>query len=139
MTEKVSLFNWTRPESVVHPKIWHTFKARDINSDNLVEYRIQDLPLDRIADCYEHLLATFIADEPAGLALGCEDDPHVSDDYKQLWEPILSQRMAIVCFKEGSTEIVGTNLVYISTQDDRFFHDIRSGVSLLSCFRCRSF
>lgn len=63
-------FIWKRPSTIEHPKVWHTFKARDLDSDELVEYRIQDLPLDRIDDAFEHMEANYNQDEPIAQALG---------------------------------------------------------------------
>lgn len=128
------VLTWERPETAEYPKIWYTFKARDLNSDDLVEYRIQDLPLERVGDLYEHLNATFIPDEPATQAFGYQNDPHIQDDYKRLWEPLVEQRTVLVCFKEGSDEIVGTNVVYIVTAKDNFFKDSRKEVSFLLMF-----
>lgn len=127
--ENLPVLKWKRPVSDEYPKVWHTFKARDIGSDNIVEYRIQDLPLNRIDDLFEHLLATFIPDEPIGQALGYENDPNVFEDYKKLWTPAIAQRMALVCFKEGTDEIVGTNVLFISSKDDNYFTNIRKAVS----------
>lgn len=122
---------WKRPESVDFPKVWYTFRARDIDSDNQVEYRIQDLPLDRIDDYYQYLFDTFIPDEPVGQALGFAHDPHVYDDYKKFWKPVVAQRTALVCFKEGSDEIIGANLVFVNTQEDNYFEEVRECVSVL--------
>lgn len=63
-------FIWKRPKAIVHPTIWHTFKARDLDSDELVEYRIQDLPLDRMDDAFEHMAANYNQDEPIAQVLG---------------------------------------------------------------------
>lgn len=63
-------FKWKRPDTVEYPKVWHTFKARDLDSDELVEYRIQDLPLDRIDEAFEHMLANYNQDEPIAQSLG---------------------------------------------------------------------
>lgn len=123
------MLRWNRPDSADFPRIWHTFKARDIDSDNLVEYRIQDLPMDRADDFFQHMLATFIPDEPIGQALGYENDPLIGEDYKKLWTPAIAQRMALVCFKEGSNEIVGTNVIFISSKGDNYFTEIRRVVS----------
>lgn len=69
MSEKITL-KWKRPSSVEYPKIWHTFKARDIDSDDLVEYRIVDVPKSRADDVYEHMRLNYILDEPVGQAFG---------------------------------------------------------------------
>lgn len=63
-------FKWTRPESKEFPKIWHTFKAKDIDSDELVEYRIQDLPMSRKEEVLEYMARNFIKDEPFCCAYG---------------------------------------------------------------------
>lgn len=127
--EKKSFLQWKRPASVEFPKIWHTFKARDIQSDNLVEYRVQGLPLNRADDYIEHLLTNFYGEEPAGKALGIHDDPYGADDYKRFWMPIIAQRTTLVCFKDGSDEIVGANVVYIKTKGDTFRYEVRQSVS----------
>lgn len=56
--------NWIRPLAVEYPKIWHTFKARDVDSDQFVEYIIQDLPEDRAEDAYKHMFEGYIQDQP---------------------------------------------------------------------------
>lgn len=68
--DEVLSLNWKRPETVEYPKIWHTFKARDLESDELVEYRIQDLPLDKMDEAFEHMQSNYIQDEPIGQVLG---------------------------------------------------------------------
>lgn len=37
--------SWKRPDNVPFPQVWLKFQAKDINSDDLVNYRVQDLPL----------------------------------------------------------------------------------------------
>lgn len=70
MAEKVTNLKWKRPVTTEFPKVWHTFKARDLDSDKLVEYRIQDLPLERAEEAFEHMFANYIKDEPIGQVLG---------------------------------------------------------------------
>lgn len=69
MKETVKL-SWYRPESVEFPKLWCTFKASDINSDELVQYRIQDLPESRIDDGINFMAKYFCMDEPICEAFG---------------------------------------------------------------------
>lgn len=70
MAEKFLTLKWKRPDSTEFPKVWHTFKARDLYSDELVEYRIQDLPLERMEEAFEHMFDNYIKDEPIGQVLG---------------------------------------------------------------------
>lgn len=134
-SEDRPILSWNRPDSVEYPKIWQTFKARDTDSDNLVEYRIQDLPLDRIDDYLQYLLENFVPDEPCAKAFGYQNDPDILDDYIRFWKPAIEQRMSLVCFKEGSDEIVGAHIVSVSTKNDNYFGDIRKEVGrFFICF-----
>lgn len=60
---------WKRPESTEYPKVWHRFMARDLNSNDLVEYRIEDLCIEKANEAYEHMRENFLKDEPISDAL----------------------------------------------------------------------
>lgn len=120
---------WKRPDSVEYPKVWHTFMARDTDSDDLVEYRIQDLPPERANDAYEHMLGNYILDEPVGEVLGSAGDLIHYEDYKMAWDPMVAQGMPLVCFKAGSDEIVGANMLFVSSKGDNFMDKCRAQVS----------
>lgn len=61
---------WQRPGSLGFPRVWHTFQAKDIGSDELVEYRIKDLPEDRFDEALEFIVPLFSKDEPLCEAYG---------------------------------------------------------------------
>lgn len=63
-------FQWKRPESSDFPRVWHTFMAKDTESDDLVEYRIEDLTESRIEEAIKMLVKFFCNDEPLCAALG---------------------------------------------------------------------
>lgn len=130
-------FIWKRPSTIEHPKVWHTFKARDLDSDEFVEYRIQDLPLDRIDYAFEHMAANYNQDEPIAQALGNTFWAFLSqyeynesikflkgggkqlnhlEDYRTAWRPMVEQKVPLVCFKEGCDEIVGINMLFVWTK-----------------------
>lgn len=130
-SKEIPRLSWTRPASTEYPKIWHTFMARDTDSDNLVEYRIQDLPLNRVNELYDHMLANYILDEPVAQVFGSAGDLAHFGDYKFCWDPIVAQRTALVCFKAGSDEIVGANMLFVSSKDDHFMKKCRDHVSII--------
>lgn len=70
MSEQIIHLKWKRPDSVGYPKVWHRFMARDLNSNDLVEYRIEDLLESRAEDAYNHMLENYLTDEPISQALG---------------------------------------------------------------------
>lgn len=64
------VLKWKRPESIEYPKVWLRFKTRDLNSDNLVEYRIEDLVEERVEDAFKHMRENYFKDEPVSQAMG---------------------------------------------------------------------
>lgn len=63
-------FKWKRPISSKFPKIWHTFTAKDVDSEELVEYRIEDLSVDKSEEVLKLLVQYFCGGEPLCIALG---------------------------------------------------------------------
>lgn len=61
---------WSRPNTVPNPNVWSTFKENDLNSDELVEYRIQDLPESLFDKAIEHMVQNYIRDEPVSNTSG---------------------------------------------------------------------
>lgn len=149
MSENLISMKWKRPDSVEYPKVWHRFKARDLNSDRLVEYRIQDLTDERAEEAYEHMRQNYLAGEPVTVCFGkkyqikiCEEfsiERHLTGgsndlqhykDYLIAWKSILAQKMVLVCYKEGSKEIIGANFTFVTHKDDHFVEHFSNGVSV---------
>lgn len=84
----------------------------------MVEYIVQDLPEDRFDDAVHVMSTKFLADAPMAKLRNGANDPIYIQDSVRIWKAILQQRMTHVCFKSGSSEIVGINLNYVSTRED---------------------
>lgn len=110
---------WTRPSEVPFPSVWHTFKAKDVDSDELVTYVVQDLPEERYEEGIDHMIGIFIHDEPMCRAKHLAEEPQSVDDIRDVWRELVKQRLALMCCKEGSDEIVGLNMTYVSCKDDK--------------------
>ena len=130
MADETISLKWKRPDSVEYPKVWHRFRARDLNSDKLVEFRIEDLLESRVEDAFIHMKENYLKDEPFSEALGGYNDMEHFKDYKRGWTAILAQKMPLVCYKEGSDEIVGLNWNFVVHKDDRFTEKLFEHVSL---------
>lgn len=109
-------------------------------SDNhLVEYRLEDLTADRFEDALRHFTEHFAGDEPLaanrGLCrlwieclytgfekltyfTGVVSDPEAMMDHYDFWRWVFDQKMTIVCYKEGSDEIIGVNLLFVKLASD---------------------
>lgn len=69
-TTKLIKLNWMRSKTAIHPRIWRSFMARDLDSDKPIEYRVQDLPESRYDDAINHLEKFYLKGEPVSQALG---------------------------------------------------------------------
>lgn len=147
MSEIIDL-KWKRPVSSVS-KVWSTFEAKNVDSDDLIEYRIQDLPESRFEEALENLVSIFCKDEPLCEAYGtllfqrvskCEqlfqsfifieviNDPDAIEDYRRMWNIAIQQKCALVCFKDGSDEIVGLNINFVTIKDEHIMEELRKQV-----------
>lgn len=151
---------WKRPESSVFPKVWHTFTAKDADSERLVEYRIEDISESRSEEAVKIMAKNFLRGEPLCIAFGIRETPfpiylysfvcqissiisknlHLigvagdpvaeNDIIRWLWEPIVKQKMALVCYKSGLDEIVGLNMNFVASKDEHFFEEVQKKVRI---------
>lgn len=120
LEENVSLrmsYSWSRPENVDFPLTYSRFQALDCESDErLVEYRIEDLQEDRFEDAVNIIRDKHLIDEPMKSSKGVRDCPiSVQEMIENLWN-MLRQNISLVCYKEGSDEIVAVNILGVITE-----------------------
>lgn len=145
---------WKRPESVEYPKIWHNFKVKNINTNEVEEYRIQDLPESRTDEALDFIIQHYCKDEPICAAYGMLysvrwfqlnkfkhslfadifNDEVAIKDLSSMWKSVIEQKTVLVCFKNGSDEMVGINMNYVVEKDDHFMESVRRHVSEYSAF-----
>ncbi|XP_055586110.1 uncharacterized protein LOC129738831 [Uranotaenia lowii] len=111
--------SWNRPSELEFPRVWITFQARDLDSDRLVTYRVQDLPPNRAEDAIAHMKKHFLRDEPMCGSVGLYKDPVALEEFSEMWKNIIQQKLPVVCFREGSDEIVGLNMLCIVSKADQ--------------------
>ncbi|XP_055528398.1 uncharacterized protein LOC129720748 [Wyeomyia smithii] len=118
---------WTRPSQPAVPVVWHTFEAKDGDDSEgrVVTYRVQDLTEDRYEDMIEHFMNHFVEEEPMSVSMGTTKDPQMRTGSSHMWRAVLKEQMTLVCYKDGSDEIIGANILavrdngnYLDTQLD---------------------
>ncbi|XP_059618005.1 uncharacterized protein LOC132262682 [Phlebotomus argentipes] len=108
---------WKRPESVPFPSVWRRFKAKDEETGEMVNYRVQDLPEDRYEEAVQLLVEHFLKDEPIFMITGAADEPQSVLGFSNAWRIILQDKISLVCFKEDSDEIVGVNVLKLCCKE----------------------
>lgn len=61
--------------------------------------------------------------------LECYKDPEAVENLVLMWESVMKQKMALVCFKKGSDEIAGLNINFIESKGEHIMADVRRQVS----------
>lgn len=111
------IYSWTRPESLTYPMIYATFRALDSkDGGDLVEYRIQDLPEERFEDAVAIIKDKHLIDEPMKSSKGVRDCPVSVQEMVEYLRNLLQQKISLVCYKEGSDEIVAVNILGVMTE-----------------------
>lgn len=106
----------------------------DCQSDErLVEYRIEDLQEERFEDAVNIIRDKHLIDEPMKSSKGVRDCPiSVQEMSENLWS-MLRQNISLVCYKEGSDEIVAVNILGVITEaESDITVKVRSGTVKLS-------
>uniref|UniRef100_A0A336LMK9 CSON004143 protein n=1 Tax=Culicoides sonorensis TaxID=179676 RepID=A0A336LMK9_CULSO len=110
---------WKRPSNVPFPSVWMTFKAKDLETDNLVEYRVQDLPEEYYDEALKLMEMDFLKDEAMCNTTEFLKDPISVRERMEVWRNMLKQKLVLACFRENSKEIVGLNMLKVQFKDDK--------------------
>lgn len=108
---------WTRPQEIPYPNVWLRFKARAVESDALVEYRVQDLTEDDLDAVYEHMKTYFFLDEPLNASVRLIEATEAHAVIKHVWSEVIKEKVSLVCYKERSNEVVGCNFLCVKLKN----------------------
>lgn len=121
-SERSEMAKFKRPENLEFPHVYYTFRAEDKRSDNLVEYRVQDLPEEFYEQTVDLMAKHFLPDETFCMRRDVANKPSAVQVHRDFWFDVMKQKMSIGCFKnDGSDELVAANLLVISSIDDPEF------------------
>lgn len=107
-----------RTAGFVYPQIYSRFKAKDKNSDKIVDYIIQDLPENRFKDAVEFMDKFMYQHEPMYSCKKMWEDPEAMKCVNELYEDYWKQKVSLVCFKENCDEIVAFNILKVEEKSE---------------------
>ncbi len=111
--------SWKRPENIAHPQVWLRFQAPDPDfGGKLVEYRVQDLPVDRFEDAINFMAGYYLESSPMISSTDISLDKAAVQEFKDGSWGVVNQKMTLVCFKENSDEIVGLNFLIVFNKEE---------------------
>lgn len=105
-----------RPEDSRYPVVHYKFMAKNLQGDELVEYRVQDLTQEITDKAVEFWMKHFLTEETMCHAAGQEFRDKVTGDFLK---DIIKGKTCLVCFAEGSDDIVGLNILVVESKADK--------------------
>ena len=114
-------------------QIYRTFFAKDLHSENLVEFTIEDLT-DDYADKAADLLVNCLAfDEVFNKSLKISENPQALKVLKEFYMYVVREKFSLACFKTESRELVGVNALVVKSKGDEKIQ-VRKKVKKIATF-----
>jgi hypothetical protein len=107
-----------RPYIFNNATVYHTFRARDLHSNEFVEYRVQDFPRHRYEEGIQYMVQNFFEHEVMGMTRKIKSDRKAVEGISSFWRKMLPKGFSIACFKENSDDIIAMNVLDVSSIDD---------------------
>ncbi|XP_037030531.1 uncharacterized protein LOC119070347 [Bradysia coprophila] len=108
-----------RPSNIPFPTVWYRFQLKDPYSETLVNYRIEDLTPNRYEDAIKHLVAHFLPDETICESRNLSRNLQAIADFQDIVRTtIMDHKLTIGCYREGSDEIIGVNVLFVKQRDE---------------------
>lgn len=113
-----------RREGSVYPQVHRTFTAKDRDSDELVEYSIEDLTEDQFDSAITLFIEFMFPVEVFARAAKILEKPKSYDVLVNLHRWILSQKTSLACFNAKTRELVGLNSLHVKLKAPRKKTDV---------------
>lgn len=111
-------FSWTRPKTAKFPSTFVNFQAFDPSGVDQVNYKIEDLHPSRFEDVINIMKEKHLIDEPMYSSKGIRDDPTSFQEMIENWRNMLEQKISLVCYENGSSEIAAVNVLGVVTKSE---------------------
>ncbi|KAG5684449.1 hypothetical protein PVAND_013683 [Polypedilum vanderplanki] len=106
-----------RPVDLPFPLVYHTFLAKDKESDEIVEYRIQDLLEEGFEQAIELMARDYSPEETFSRCRGIVIDPSAFEEIHGFWRESLKEKISVACYKnDESGDLVGVNILAVGVK-----------------------
>lgn len=105
-----------RPKNLEFPKVYHTFQAKDVDSDNLVTYRVQDLPEEYYEKALELMKNYQLPEETLAASKKLVESEDALEICKAFIGGVFMEKLSLACFKDGCDELVAVNVMVVNVQ-----------------------
>lgn len=92
-----------------YPQIYNTFMAKDLESDELVEYYIEDLTEKHFDQAIELMVQFLMPEESFSKAAKIPGNEKAIEGFKYYYTQVFNEKLSLACFKMSNHEMVGVN------------------------------
>lgn len=83
-----------------------------------MEYKVGAIPESRFEEACRFMVKYFVPYEPKLVARRGQDDPLLLEDYFNMYMHGIQQKVSVACYKRGSDEFVGINILEVLGRND---------------------
>lgn len=105
-----------RSEATLYPQIYHTFKAKDIDGDGLVEYCVEDMTEKHFDKALDFISKYFMPEEVFSRAAKIPGNETAEKAFKEYYRKVVNEKFSLVCFKHSTYELVALNSFTVETR-----------------------
>lgn len=111
--------SFIRPSDLPFPTIYHKFQAKDKDSDEIVEYRIQDLLEEDYEKGIDMMISEYCPDESFNRCRGVSDNPEAIKEKRMIWRKHVDKKLSVGCYKtDVSNELVGICIFSVHVKNE---------------------
>lgn len=115
-----------RPKDLEYPKTYHTFHAKDSNTDELVEYVVEDLTEEYTEQALEIFNSFLSPEEICNRAAKVPQTPNAVKALTEFNRLVIKEKFSLACFKKETREFVGFNFLTVKSKSDNAKFEVRA-------------
>ena len=108
--------NFKRVEGSLYPVLHYTFKAKSLDSDEVVEYYVEDLTEKHYDEAVDFILKYLTPEETFQQAVRLSEKDYAVNILKHFFRSVFEEKVSLACFVNGPRELVGLNAMRVLTK-----------------------
>lgn len=115
---------YERAKDSLYPQVYHTFMAKGRESDELVEYCVQDLTDDHAKKAVEMILTFLTPEETFQRAVKMAENDLAKGILESFYIKTIKERVSLGCFELKTNEMVGLNAMTIKSRNHEEVYEV---------------
>lgn len=110
------MMKFTRPTNLLFPTTYRRFQAKDKDSNEIIEYRIQDLLEEDYEIGIDMMISEYCPEESFNRCRGVSNSPEALAEKRIFWRSKLDQKLSVGSYK--GNELVGVCILTVHVKNE---------------------